>query len=103
MGPLALGAKARRDWRRALVPFFAAASLIIALPSPHVRAEEDSAIPRIAFVRSGTPQNDAYREAFVQGMRERGYIEGRNVRYEFRYFGDNVTALPSIMADVVRL
>src|SRR4051812_40232244 len=53
-------------------------------------SEEDSATPIIAFVRSGTPQNDAYREAFVQGMRERGYIEGRNVPL-FRGYRDRTT------------
>src|SRR4051794_26164524 len=96
------GAKARH-WRRAVGSLFATAALIVALPTLRATAEENPAIPSVAFVRSGTPGNDAYREAFLQGMRERGYVEGQNVRYEFRYFGDDVTALPSLMADVVRL
>ncbi len=41
--------------------------------------------------------------AFVAGMRELGYIEGRNVVYEWRYSDDVYGRLPALASELVRL
>src|SRR4029077_8139935 len=42
-------------------------------------------------------------EAFRQGLRERGYVEGKNIVIEWRYGEGNVDRLPAVAAELVRL
>jgi putative ABC transport system substrate-binding protein len=35
-------------------------------------------------------------------MRDLGYVEGRNIAYEFRHFGDDVESIPSLISDLLR-
>jgi putative ABC transport system substrate-binding protein len=46
------------------------------------RAQQAGKTPRIGYIRAGTPNNDPFREEFVRGMRDLGYVEGRNIAYE---------------------
>ncbi len=57
---------------------------------------------RIGFLRAGPPPA-AWVEAFKQGLREQGYVEGRNVVVEFRYTDGGVDQLPQLAAELVRL
>src|SRR5262245_18905480 len=50
----------------------------------------------------GNPRNDPFREEFVRGMRDLGYVEGRNIAYEFRHYGDDVESIPSLIGDLLR-
>src|SRR5689334_4802976 len=45
----------------------------------------------------------ARRDAFTQGLRELGYIEGRNIVVEYRYSEGKNERLPVLAADLVRL
>jgi putative ABC transport system substrate-binding protein len=49
------------------------------------RAQQAGKTPRVGYIRAGTLDNDPYREEFVRGMRDLGYVEGRNIAYEFRH------------------
>jgi putative ABC transport system substrate-binding protein len=40
---------------------------------------------------------------FLQGMRDLGYADGRNIAYEGRYYGDSIERLPALAAELVRL
>ena len=42
-------------------------------------------------------------DAFQQGLREQGYMEGRNVAFEHRYAGGKYERLPDLAAELVRL
>jgi putative tryptophan/tyrosine transport system substrate-binding protein len=42
-------------------------------------------------------------EAFQQGLRERGYVEGKNIALEQRFDEDREKRLPALAADLVRL
>src|SRR5262249_30532507 len=41
-------------------------------------AQQPGKTPRVGYIRAGTPRNDPFREEFVRGMRDLGYVEGRN-------------------------
>src|SRR5262245_9762792 len=66
------------------------------------RATRPSTPPRVGYIRAGTPRNDPFREEFVRGMRDLGYVEGRNIAYEFRHYGDDVESIPSLIGDLLR-
>jgi putative tryptophan/tyrosine transport system substrate-binding protein len=66
------------------------------------RAQQSGKTPRVGYIRAGTPRNDPFREEFVRGMRDLGYVEGRNIAYEFRHYGDDVESIPSLIGDLLR-
>jgi putative ABC transport system substrate-binding protein len=59
---------------------------------------------RIGFL-GGRPPTAEPRlwDGFIQGMRELGYVEGKNVLIEGRYYGDQVERLPALAAELVAL
>jgi putative ABC transport system substrate-binding protein len=66
------------------------------------RAQQPGKTPRVGYIRAGTPDNDPYREAFVRGMRDLGHVEGRNIAYEFRHYGDDAESIPALISDLLR-
>jgi putative ABC transport system substrate-binding protein len=52
-------------------------------------AQQDSKIWRIGFLtsrsRPSPPRHDTFSDAFMQGMSELGYSEGKNLSVEWRY------------------
>ena len=52
---------------------------------------------------SAPPVADRNAGEFQQGLRERGYVEGRNLAIEYRYASGNVDRLPDLAAELVRL
>ena len=68
-------------------------------------AQQPAKIPRIGYL-SGTfdPSNPGpYVEALRQGLRERGYIEGKNFLIEYRGAEGKFETIPAIVAELVRL
>jgi putative tryptophan/tyrosine transport system substrate-binding protein len=65
-------------------------------------AQQPGKTPRVGYIRAGTPSNDEVREEFVRGMRDLGYVEGRNVTYEFRHYGDDVESIPALIRGLLR-
>ena len=59
---------------------------------PPAEAQQPSKIPRIGYV-SGTTTNPR-REAFRQGLRELGYVEGKNIVIEWRSAEGKSNRLP---------
>src|SRR4029434_6297620 len=60
--------------------------MLFALSFP-VEAQQPARIPRIGYLAGfGNPNNPGPQvEAFRQGLRELGYIEGKNLLVEYRY------------------
>jgi putative ABC transport system substrate-binding protein len=63
-------------------------------------AEQVAGMPRvIQLAPAGVP---AQVETTRAGLRELGYVEGRNIRLEFRNAAGNVDALPALAQEIVR-
>src|SRR5437773_4790445 len=57
-------------------------------------------MPVVGFLRSVSPEPDARLTAFLQGLKEAGFIEGQNVAIEYR--SDQTDRLPLLVADLLR-
>jgi len=68
-------------------------------------AQQPTKIPRIGFVSgSGNPKTPgALVEAFRQGLRDLGYIEGKNILVEYRYVEGGLDRVPAVVAELVQL
>jgi len=68
------------------------------------KAQAAAKIPRVGFLITGSAS--AYKgtiEALEGGLRELGYVEGRNVAFEYRYAEGKYDRLPELSADLIRL
>jgi putative ABC transport system substrate-binding protein len=68
------------------------------------RAQQSAKIPRIGFLYAGSPSGQLARaQAFRQGLRELGYVEGKNIVIEYRYAEGKYDRLPGLVAELVHL
>jgi putative ABC transport system substrate-binding protein len=68
-------------------------------------AQQPPKIPRIGYVESsGNPNNPGPQVvAFRQGLRDLGYIEGKNILIEYRYLEGKRDRIPTAVAELVQL
>jgi len=67
-----------------------------------VYAQTHTKIPRIGLLRAGAPP-DSFLEIFTQGLRDLGYIDGKNVRMEVRFAEGKIDRIPDLAMELVRL
>jgi putative ABC transport system substrate-binding protein len=78
---------------------------VLAAPQASI-AQQPSKVARLGFLYYGSRQSslDSGRySAFIQGMRELGYVEGSNLVIEARFADGNNERLPALAAELVRL
>src|SRR5436190_8560661 len=64
---------------------------------------QQPAMPVMGFLSSGSQQSDIWRlAAFRRGLKEIGYIEGRNEESEFRWADEQYDRLPALAAELVQ-
>src|SRR5436853_6454837 len=69
-----------------------------------VEAQQPTKISRIGYLGGVPPSaNEARIEAFGQGLRELGYVEGKNIVIEWRSSEGKTDRLPGLAAELVRL
>jgi putative ABC transport system substrate-binding protein len=67
-------------------------------------AQQPVKVPRVGLLLQRTSTSLITRlEGFQQGLRERGYVEGKNIAVEQRFDDDDETRLTALAADLVRL
>jgi len=61
-------------------------------------------LPRIGYLAADPPlpQGPGFDAAFREGLRENGYVEGRNIKIEWKYASGKLELLPAMAADLVR-
>jgi putative tryptophan/tyrosine transport system substrate-binding protein len=78
-----------------------AAAMSIARPRPALA--QQAALPVIGFLHSGSPESNARRTAaYLRGLHDAGFIEGKNVAIEYRWAQGHDDDLPAMAADLVR-
>jgi putative ABC transport system substrate-binding protein len=75
--------------------------MLLALCVP-AEAQQPAKIHRVAVLSPGTQPRPVV-EAFKQGLRDLGYIEGKNVLFEYRYADLKLERLPELATELVRL
>src|SRR5215472_16559128 len=68
---------------------------------PRAASAQQPALPVVGFLHSGTPAPGDI-TAFLKGLSETGYVEGRNVAIEYRWAQNDLSRLPGMAADLVR-
>ncbi len=68
------------------------------------QAQQARKVPQIGYVGNSTPAlESALVEGFRQGLRERGYIEGKTVIVHYRWAGGKIDAIPALVAELIAL
>jgi putative tryptophan/tyrosine transport system substrate-binding protein len=80
--------------------FFAIATIAVARPLA-AQAQEGGKVRRIGVL--GNVKNPPLEEAALQSLRERGYVEGRNLVVEWRYTGGRDELFADFAEEFVRL
>jgi putative ABC transport system substrate-binding protein len=70
---------------------------------PLAARAQQPAMPVIGYLYAGTPEGGATQAAaFRKGLGEAGFVEGRNVRIEYRWGENDDARMPDLAADLVR-
>jgi putative ABC transport system substrate-binding protein len=84
--------------------YLALGALLLAFGVP-ADAQQPAKIPRIGYVSgSGDPKTPGpLVEGFRQGLRDLGYIEGKNILVEYRHVEGGLDRVPGLVTELVQL
>jgi len=78
-------------------------AVLLALNFP-AEAQQPKKVPRIGILRLSTPALAApQHEAFLQALRELGYVEGKTILIEYRFAEEKLERLSDLAAELVRV
>ncbi len=78
--------------------------LAVFLPAVLIDAQQPAKVPRIGYLIGTFPSVDSARiKPFRQGLRELGYVEGKNIIIEWRYAEEKPERMSELAAELVRL
>ena len=79
------------------------ATLSFAVADTSAWGQRSNNIPIVAYLASTTSSDDPLNIAWRQGLRELGYVDGQNIRLEFRTALGHFDRLPSLAEELVKL
>jgi putative ABC transport system substrate-binding protein len=85
-----------------MLPVVAALGLAFVAAPLASEAQLPGKIPTIGILRSGSPP-DPFVDAFRQGLRELGYVEGQSVRVEYRWAEGRDERPAPLASELIRL
>ena len=85
--------------KRIVVSFLAT---LLFLSLHFVEAQQPKKVPRIGLLVPSS-SDSTRKDAFLQGLRDLGYVEGKNITIEYRYTEGQLDRLPDLAAELVRL
>src|SRR5712664_1360020 len=68
-----------------------------------VTAQLRSTVPRIGILTPAAEASNPLWEAFRHGLRDLGYVEGKNIVLEYRFAAGQDERLPALAAELVHL
>ena len=66
-------------------------------------APEPPKVRRIGFLGNSAPTANPTRDAFIDGLRDLGYVEGQNLAVEYRFAEGNPDRLPGLARELAEL
>jgi putative ABC transport system substrate-binding protein len=89
--------------KKAAVPSILVVVVLLAV-GVIAHAQQPKKVPRIGYLAPGDAAGDSIRsEAIRLALRERGYIEGQNIAFEYRYGEGMRERVPELAAELVHL
>jgi putative ABC transport system substrate-binding protein len=78
---------------------------LCALAAPLASLAQPAKIPRIGYLQAVAPQNGTspFLEDLRQGLRDLGYVEGKNMQLEIRWGEGKLERMPALAAELVRM
>src|SRR5262249_6322232 len=67
------------------------------------RAQQPGKLPTIGALVIGNTNPEEFWREFRQGLRDVGYVDGQNIRFEFRSAEGQLNRLPELAAELVHL
>ena len=84
--------------RREFITLIASAGMSL----PLVARAQQPRMPVVGFLNSASPGPYPPVSAFLKGLNEKGFVEGRNVVIEYRWAEGHYERLPALIADLVQ-
>jgi len=82
--------------------FVAGVAALMAANLPfRTRAQQSARRPRVGILIYNTPDGDPNTQAFVEGLRQLGYVDGQNVAFEYHFAQGRPERLPELAAVLV--
>src|SRR5262245_11179143 len=75
----------------------------VAVLWPVASLAQQPKVPTIGALVIGNISPEKFWREFRQGLRDLGYVEGQNIRFEFRSAEGQINQLPELAAELVRL
>jgi putative tryptophan/tyrosine transport system substrate-binding protein len=69
---------------------------------PLAARSQQPSLPVIGFLHSASPEQNVKRvSAYLQGLKDGGFVDGQNVKIEYRWANGNESLLPGLAADLI--